>query len=161
MHASMPPPDEGDTERCQVGGGQPYGSADPWLKPLATTFVWWTTKWMWAAPWVVFHQDDLSWWAFPFIVCACLVFASSESAFLVYFPCICVSVCFVVFLVHFRYISCTIPICPPAIGQTPKLVEIISSKVLCLSLVFIWAYFIWTLAVRIWSLRTANKLPHT
>ena len=67
------------------------------------------------------------------------------------FPCICVSVCFVVFLVHFRYISCTILICPPAIGQTPKLVEIISSKALCLSLVFIWAYFIRKLAVRNWG----------
>ena len=114
---------------------------------------------MWAAPWVVFHQDDLSWWAFPFILCACLLYTSSESAFLVYFPCICVSVCFIVFLVHFRYISCAIPICPPAIGQTPKFVEIVSSKALCLSLVFIWAYFIWKLVVRNWGLRTANKLP--
>ena len=37
-------------------------------------------------------------------------------------------VCVVVFLFHFRYISCVIPTCPPANDESPKLVELISYK---------------------------------
>jgi hypothetical protein len=42
-----------------------------------------------------------------------------------------------VLLYFLSYISCAILICPPAIGQTTKLMEIVSFKALCLSLVFI------------------------
>ena len=49
---------------------------------------------------------------------------------------------FAKFLVHFRLILCVIPTCPPGNGKSPKLVELISSKALCLGLVFILAVFI-------------------
>ena len=45
--------------------------------------------------------------------------------------------CFVVFLVHFRHISCVIPTCPSVHGESPKLVEYVSVKPYSLSLVWI------------------------
>jgi hypothetical protein len=41
-----------------------------------------------------------------------------------------------------RHIFLVILTCPPVNGKTPKLMEIVSSKALCLSLVSIWMDFI-------------------
>ena len=46
------------------------------------------------------------------------------------------------FSAHFECIFHVFHECTPTNGQTPKLVEIVSSKTLCLSLVFILAVFI-------------------
>jgi hypothetical protein len=46
------------------------------------------------------------------------------------------------FFAHFECIFYVFHECPPTNGQTPKLMEIVSSKALCLSLVFILAVFI-------------------
>ena len=130
-------------ERCEGGCHHTQGVVTPWVARLTTAFAWWASGDVWATP-MKFHAIGRSFglglgsfsphdWVLiglnnrfspPRIFC-----------FAQYGGKLC-------FFVHFECIFYVFHECPPANGQTPKLVEIVSSKALYLSLVFILAVFI-------------------